>query len=137
MTEADPNETARIDNPLAGALDVRITVPEVIRTRMVNADVLSDYELWFSISSGLGSAFTGFAVAAVSDVIQASRTNPVDAGLVIFSGLLLVMFIVSIGVTLNRRGRLTGETIEVAFGALPGQAQTFTPAESTEPDLQH
>ena len=51
------------DNPFGDALDVTVSIPETLEIKMVDATVLSDYEVWQFISSILGAAVVGFAVA--------------------------------------------------------------------------
>ena len=56
---------APTENPLAGALDIQLSVPEIIDIKMVHAAALNDYEVLLFISSLIGSAFTGFLVAFI------------------------------------------------------------------------
>jgi hypothetical protein len=51
------------DNPLAGGLSISVYVPETIEIKMVDASVLSAYEIWVFIASILASTTVGFWVA--------------------------------------------------------------------------
>ena len=55
-------EAAPIDNPLGSRFHFKLYVPEV-EVRMVNASVLSDYEVWIFSSSLSFSGVVGFLVA--------------------------------------------------------------------------
>jgi hypothetical protein len=50
-------------NPLEG-LDVNVLVPTIV-VRMVNADVLGEYEIWFGFASLLATASVAFLVAYI------------------------------------------------------------------------
>jgi hypothetical protein len=50
-------------NPVEG-WGVDFQVPD-IAVKMVHADVLEEYEVWFAIASFLGAAFVGFLVAYI------------------------------------------------------------------------
>ena len=55
--------TASESNPLAGSSELMISVPETVEVRLVDAGVLSDYEVWAFVSSILSSTVIAFAVA--------------------------------------------------------------------------
>ena len=62
VTEAAP-AAASEPNPLAGSSELMISVPETVEVRLVDAGVLSDYEVWALVSSILSSTVIAFAVA--------------------------------------------------------------------------
>ncbi len=59
-----------VENPLAGGLNVSVSIPETIEIRMVDASALADYEMWFFISSILANAVVGFGVAYFQDTTK-------------------------------------------------------------------
>lgn len=62
VVEATPT-TGSESNPLAGSSELMISVPETVEVRLVDAGVLSDYEVWALVSSVLSSTVIAFAVA--------------------------------------------------------------------------
>jgi len=85
------------ENPVAGALNVTVSVPETIEIRMVNATVLTDYEVWFFISSVLSSAVVGFLIA----FLQQHQGSWLAMTIVLF-----VLLIVSCAMTFVKRHKL-------------------------------
>lgn len=57
-------------NPLGNELDIMVSIPETLEIKMVNASILSDYEIWFFISSVLASVMVGFWVAKIQNVVK-------------------------------------------------------------------
>ncbi len=49
--------------PTPGDFDISLSLPATIEIRMVDASILSDYEIWSFCSSGLLSFLVGFVVA--------------------------------------------------------------------------
>ncbi len=87
-------------NPVSRSLNVVVSVPESIEVRMVDASALSDYEVWFFISSILASAVIGFLVAFIQ-ALNVNATNSVQLGyttLVFF-----IIFVVALVTTLCKR----------------------------------
>jgi hypothetical protein len=85
------------ENPLAGALNVAISVPETIEIKMVDASVLSDYEVWFFVSSILSSAVIGFLVAYLQGK---------EIAFLAMTGVLFVIFLVFLKMTFEKRNTL-------------------------------
>ncbi|SRR6266568_471407 len=106
-------------NPLAGSLNVTVSVPETIQVRMVDASVLADYEIWFFISSILASAVVGFMVAFIQDTTKLS--------LLAMTGVWLLLFVIAVCTTLAKRSRLRKKSKEITLRAF--EASTDNPAE--------
>ena len=96
-------------NPLAGSLNVTVSVPETIQIKMVDASVLADYEVWFFISSVLSSAVASFLVAYVQNQTQKS--------LLAMALVLAVLFAVALAMALNKRSKLRKKSKEIILRA--------------------
>ena len=89
-------------NPLGNAFDISVSIPDKVEIKMVNASILSDYEVWVFISSLISNAVIGFWVA------YSSNTND-NADNVLFwnSILFTILFLVTISVALRKRYQLS------------------------------
>jgi hypothetical protein len=106
-------------NPYASAANLTLSVPETIEVKLVNASTLNDYEVWFFISGVLGSAVTGFAVAAIQAYDQ--PTPSVKAWGYAMSAIIFgILLLVSVGTALYKRFQLTSKTrrVRLAVGAI-------------------
>lgn len=85
---AATSAAASESNPLAGSSELMISVPETVEVRLVDAGVLSDYEVWALVSSILSSA----AIALVVAWLQApdGKGGAYLANALVFGLLLLV-----------------------------------------------
>jgi hypothetical protein len=90
-------EAPSSDNPLASSLHITVSVPEEIEVKMVDASVLSDYEIWTWISSFVANFAVGFLVAYYQD------PNPILMWNCIAFGVLLTAAII---VTYHKRKKL-------------------------------
>ena len=61
--EVEQSRSPAGQEPLSGELDISLSLPSTIEVRMVDASILSDYEIWFFGSGGLLSFLVGFVVA--------------------------------------------------------------------------
>jgi len=108
MSESKHDEIAQFptghatSNTVTQSLNVTLSVPQTIEIKMVDASTLSDYELWFFITSLCFGAFTGFVVPFIQ-----SLSGTIDKALGAFSGFLLLLTIVSLVSTLVKRNKLT------------------------------
>lgn len=113
---AEPHEDAAsaepIDNPLAGGLNISVSVPENIEIKMVDASVLSDYEVWVFIASLLSSGFIGFLVATIQAYDINASNRAIWRGVTIIIGLL---FVVACGRAWNQRRRLSKRSKNVSL----------------------
>ena len=73
---ARPVRSEPTDNPLAGGLSISVYVPEPIEIKMVDASVLSAYEIWVFIASVLSSTTVGFWVAYTQALDAKAPTAP-------------------------------------------------------------
>ena len=71
-----PVRSEPTDNPLAGGLSISVFVPETIEIKMVDASVLSAYEVWVFIASILSSTTVGFWVSYTQALDAKSQTAP-------------------------------------------------------------
>ena len=96
-------------NPLAGSSELMISVPETVEVRLVDAGVLSDYEVWALVSSILSSTVVAFAVAW----LQA----PDDGGGAYFANATVfgILLIVAGTTTYAKRGRLNSGVKRLRF----------------------
>lgn len=97
-------------NPLAGSLNLMISVPETIRVKMVNASVLGDYEIWFFISSLLSNALVGFLVAYLQDTTKTA--------LLAMTLVWAALFVVTTVTTVVKRTSLRKRSKEISFRAV-------------------
>ncbi|MBI2871196.1 MAG: hypothetical protein HYY14_05735 [Candidatus Omnitrophica bacterium] len=96
-------------NPIAGGLNVMVSVPETIEIKMVNASTLEEYEIWFFISSVLANFLAGFAVAyLMSDFNGILAAN---------TAAFLILFGVAVLVTIRKRARLQAKARPLKFKA--------------------
>jgi hypothetical protein len=96
-------------NPFAHSANVLVSVPESVEVRLVDASVLSEYEVWSLCASILSSAVVGFLVA----FFQAPRN---EGGTFLIVALLFVLlFIVAVVTAFTRRKRLTAKSRSVRF----------------------
>ncbi len=90
------------DNPLSDFFDVTVSTPETLEIKMVDATVLSDYEVWSFIASFLGAVVVGFGVA----YLQATKNVTLLATTVVF----LVLFGVAVRMAYAKRKRLAAKS---------------------------
>jgi hypothetical protein len=82
------------------AFNIVVNVPDKIKIRMVNAEALSEYEIWFFLASVLSSAVVGFAVAYFQAIDAKSASAPAWGwSCVIF----IFLFVVAISVSFRKR----------------------------------
>lgn len=88
-------------NPIGDAFDVMVSIPDKLEIKMVNASILSDYEVWIFISSILSNAVVGFWVAY-------STNSKVEADTILFwnSVVFSFLFLVTVIVALVKRFQL-------------------------------
>jgi hypothetical protein len=106
-------------NPFASAANLTLSVPETIEVKLVNASTLNDYEVWFLISGILGSAFTGFLVAAIQAYDQPS-SGAKPWGYVMSAVTFGVLLLVAVVTALYKRFQLASKTrrVKLAVGAV-------------------
>lgn len=90
-------------NPLGSSLNIVVSVPDSIEIRMVDASTLSDYEVWFFMSSVLASAVVGFIVAFIQ---ACDSTAPNMTSLGYTAVMFLVLFLVALITTFVKRNSL-------------------------------
>ena len=97
--------------PLAGAFNIMVSVPETIEIEMVDSSVLSQYEVWALIASTLFSAVIAILVA----VIQSGLSFSLAVCGIVFSVLFLIT---SIAAYMKRRQmKQKGKKIQIPFEA--------------------
>ena len=107
QTAQPENGDAPTANPLASKLKVNVSIPKTINIRLVDASTLGDYEVWFFISSILGSGFIGFIIAFLQNTAQASFGY--------MTILIAILFIVSLRMTFGKRKSLLEESETETF----------------------
>lgn len=99
----DPNSSQKSgSNPLAGGLNISVSIPESVDIKLVNASALTDFEIWIYISSFLSNAVVGFWIS------YAQNTNQViDKNLFWNSIVFTVLFSMAIFVAIYKRFQLS------------------------------
>ncbi|HWY13131.1 MAG TPA: hypothetical protein VN026_17475 [Bacteroidia bacterium] len=82
-------------NPLGDAFGISVSIPEKVEIKMVNASILSDYEIWIFISSILSNAVIGFWVAYSTNT-NINTDKILFCNSCIFTGLFIITLIVAI-----------------------------------------
>lgn len=90
---------ASTSNPVAGALNIAITVPEELKIEMVSASALGEYEMWFFIASVLSNGVFGFSVAYL-------QSNPKENSFLFMALLCLVLFVATLSRAIYLRRQL-------------------------------
>lgn len=107
-----PTKEGEQTNPLGNELNILVSLPESLEIKMVNASILSDYEVWIFISSVLSSVMAGFWVA-FSQTTDASIKNILLCNSLIFT----LLFIVAVIVAFSRRKKLNEKSKSVKMKA--------------------
>lgn len=110
-TNLDTDDGASSTNPLAKNLNITLSIPETISIRMVDASVLADFEIWFFVSSLLFSATIGFLVPFVQSIINQRADILIGAN----AGVFLILFVVSICVTIYKRCLLRKKSRDITL----------------------
>ena len=99
-------------NPLGNELNILVSLPESLEIKMVNASILSDYEIWIFISSVLSSVMSGFWVSF-------SQTTEVAVKTILLwnSIIFTVLFGVAVIVAFSRRKKLNEKSKSVKMKA--------------------
>lgn len=92
-------------NPLGDAFNVMVSIPDKLEIKMVNASILSSYEIWVFIASLLSNAVVGFWVS------YATNTNS-DISLILFWNSLIfsILFLLTLWVALFKRYKLNSKS---------------------------
>ncbi len=92
-------------NPLGDAFNVMVSIPDKLEIKMVNASILSSYEIWVFITSLLSNAVVGFWVS------YSTNNNP-DISSVLFwnSIIFTALFLLTLAVALIKRYRLNSKS---------------------------
>jgi formate/nitrite transporter FocA (FNT family) len=100
-----------VTNPIHDSFNISVLVPEEITIRMVDASTLSDYEVWFFLSSVLASAFVGFLVP----YLMVRADDPSAASLFWMTTVMAVLFAISFCMALGKRSllRRRGRTMKL------------------------
>ncbi len=96
-------------NPLSKFLNISVSLPETIETRMVDASLLNDFKVWSFIASFLASAVIGFLVA----YLQNNQNN----SYLIMTLILAILFVISFSMTLTKNHKMKKKTKVVKFRA--------------------
>jgi hypothetical protein len=97
-------------NPLGEQLDFSLSVPP-IEVRMVNAAALEDYEIWFLMSSIVGSAAIGFLVAFIQSFHEDIRGNThSDTTLLVVCLVFTLLLVLSAARAIILRRRITSQS---------------------------
>ncbi len=57
------NTTNTVSNPLAQQFNVVVSIPQAVNVKLVDASLLSDFEIWMYLSTVLLNVSTGFWVS--------------------------------------------------------------------------
>ena len=92
-------------NPLSGALNITVSIPESIDIKMVDASALTDFEIWIYISSLLSNFAIGFWISYSQNI-----EPKLDRILFWVSCSFSLLFIASIIVAIYKRTLLSKKT---------------------------
>jgi len=116
-------------NPIGKNLDLIVELPESVNIKMVNADVLKDYEILWYVLTSLCSAFIAFFVALAQDAgIKINNLQDfhsfnvdffhVDFLLALFNAILLGLIIVTLFFINRKKKKMCSKemkTIKIKF----------------------
>jgi len=106
--EPNHNNSQGEQNPLADAFNIMVSIPDKLEIKMVNASILSDYEVWIFISSLISNGAIGFWVS------YATNTNTaIDKFLFWNSILLTILLFVALFVALRKRYQLNKKSKDI------------------------
>jgi hypothetical protein len=108
-------------NPLGNELDIMVSIPESLEIKMVNASILTDYEIWFFISSILASVMVGFWVAKIQNTVKEIE-NILLWNSIVFT----VLFIIALIVAFARRKKLNEKSKTIKLKASKASEQKMT-----------
>lgn len=100
---SDPNSKQSTgSNPLAGGLNISVSIPESVDIKLVNASALTDFEIWIYISSLLSNAVVGFWISYAQNTVKET-----DKILFWNSIIFTTLFGLSIAVAIYKRFQLS------------------------------
>lgn len=104
-----PSSAPSTPNPFAQAANITVSVPESVEIRLVDASVLSDYEVWSLATSILSSAVIGFFVAFCQAATGTGQS-------LLWTALVFLVLALVTGLTaVNKRRRLSKNTRKMSF----------------------
>ena len=59
-----------VSNPLANQFNVVVSVPQAVNVKLVDASLLSEFEIWMYLSSVLLNISTGFWVSYTQNTVD-------------------------------------------------------------------
>lgn len=111
--KADDYKGSRPSTPFAMP-GFKLTLPETIETKLVDASALSDYELWFFITSFLMNITVGAFFYFLG--------NQANITVGIFAGVFFLLTVLSFVLTLIKRAKLNRKTRTIAYPREQGEA---------------
>jgi len=96
-------------NPLAGALNVTVSVPETIDIVMVDASAQSDFEFWLFLSSILSNFVVGWLVA----YFQSPNDDPRLNTFLVNTAMFAVLFFLAVGMSVYKRSRVKRKSTQM------------------------
>jgi hypothetical protein len=97
-------------NPLAEHFNITVSIPESVEIKMVNASILSEYEIWVLLTTIISSAASGFWVAYITNT-----TTEITEILKWNSLLITLLFLIFLGVALKKRSNLNLKTKKITL----------------------
>ena len=97
-----PSKEKSVSNPFTEAMGITVTLPKTIDIKMVDATVLSDFEVWFTLCSILSTATVAFFVAFLQDFSNASFGY--------ITIVWFILFVVTLIMTIRKRKLLKQKT---------------------------
>lgn len=106
--EQNFNKPQAEQNPIGDAFNIMVSIPDKLEIKMVNASILSDYEVWVFLSSLLSNGAIGFWVS------YATNTNNNASGILFWNSVLFtVLFFVALFVALRKRYQLNKKSKDI------------------------
>lgn len=109
-------------NPVGGAFDVSVSIPDKLEIKMVNASALADYEIWIFIASLLSNAVVGFWVA-----FSTNKDSAINSILFWNSFVFSALFLSSLIYSIFKRSQLTSKSKDIKLKTSPAGIQDHDP----------
>lgn len=105
-----PSKVAPSPNPFASASNITVSVPETVEVKLVDASVLTDYEVWSLVASITSTAVVGFFVAYLQE-----RSVEVSNVFLVTALVFVLISAIAGGMAMYKRNALRNRTRRIQF----------------------
>jgi hypothetical protein len=109
-----------VSNPLAQQFSVVVSIPQTVKIKLVDASLLSEFEIWIYISSALVNFSTGFWVTYA----QNSNTQ-IDKILLWISICFTILFLATLIVAITKRIKMNRKSKDVELNTSVPNPNSF------------